>query len=166
MLLHFFLHLFAGRKRNLAGEQARHPARLYLDERNGGADRLNQAGKKESGLFHRDDASVESRRHPLFHREGGGIQEGKGSAIAGRIDDGIALLARAVGEEDFLSVQKLHIGLHADPSMTEIGEQVLAQGRVLPPDGDRKSTRLNSSHVAISYAVFCWNKKRKKEGQA
>src|SRR5690625_5522807 len=25
---------------------------------------------------------------------------------------------------------------------------------------DRKSTRLNSSHVAISYAVFCWNKKK------
>src|SRR5690625_1222128 len=24
---------------------------------------------------------------------------------------------------------------------------------------DRKSTRLNSSHVATSYAVFCWNKK-------
>src|SRR5690625_5336380 len=24
---------------------------------------------------------------------------------------------------------------------------------------DRKSTRLNSSHVAISYAVFCWKKK-------
>src|SRR5690606_40008461 len=25
---------------------------------------------------------------------------------------------------------------------------------------DRKSTRLNSSHVKISYAVFCWEKKR------
>src|SRR5690625_6876643 len=25
---------------------------------------------------------------------------------------------------------------------------------------DRKSTRLNSSHVAISYAVFCFKKKR------
>src|SRR5699024_12224137 len=25
---------------------------------------------------------------------------------------------------------------------------------------DRKSTRLNSSHVSISYAVFCWKKKR------
>src|SRR5690625_6883372 len=29
-------------------------------------------------------------------------------------------------------------------------------------DRDRKSTRLNSSHVAISYAVFCLKKKRKK----
>src|SRR5690606_39731996 len=26
-------------------------------------------------------------------------------------------------------------------------------------DGDRKSTRLNSSHVKISYAVFCLKKK-------
>src|SRR5437870_7322701 len=28
---------------------------------------------------------------------------------------------------------------------------------------DRKSTRLNSSHVAISYAVFCLKKKKKKK---
>src|SRR5207249_11951402 len=27
--------------------------------------------------------------------------------------------------------------------------------------GDRKSTRLNSSHVSISYAVFCLKKKKK-----
>src|SRR5690625_6183551 len=31
---------------------------------------------------------------------------------------------------------------------------------------DRKSTRLNSSHVAISYAVFCLKKKNKKLNQA
>src|SRR5215510_15580407 len=30
-----------------------------------------------------------------------------------------------------------------------------------PREGDRKSTRLNSSHVAISYAVFCLKKKKK-----
>src|SRR4051794_41612685 len=33
-----------------------------------------------------------------------------------------------------------------------------------PPDsceGDRKSTRLNSSHPSISYAVFCLKKKKK-----
>src|SRR5699024_12392507 len=28
--------------------------------------------------------------------------------------------------------------------------------------GDRKSTRLNSSHVSISYAVFCLKKKKQK----
>src|SRR2546422_6195826 len=45
------------------------------------------------------------------------------------------------------------------------------QGRVLPEAGfvredqrpvDRKSTRLNSSHGYISYAVFCLKKKKKK----
>src|SRR5437868_13300077 len=30
-----------------------------------------------------------------------------------------------------------------------------------PRSEDRKSTRLNSSHVSISYAVFCLNKKTK-----
>src|SRR5437870_8084197 len=32
-----------------------------------------------------------------------------------------------------------------------------------PVDRDRKSTRLNSSHVAISYAVFCLKKKKKQK---
>src|SRR5438034_5506318 len=31
-----------------------------------------------------------------------------------------------------------------------------------PPSLDRKSTRLNSSHTVISYAVFCLKKKKKK----
>src|SRR5690242_20816616 len=35
-------------------------------------------------------------------------------------------------------------------------------GIVLIP-GDRKSTRLNSSHMSISYAVFCLKKKKKKK---
>src|SRR2546427_8267444 len=33
---------------------------------------------------------------------------------------------------------------------------------VLLQEGDRKSTRLNSSHSQISYAVFCLKKKKKK----
>src|SRR5437763_12917910 len=32
--------------------------------------------------------------------------------------------------------------------------------------GDRKSTRLNSSHRCISYAVFCLNKKKNKHPQS
>src|SRR5690554_7167420 len=31
---------------------------------------------------------------------------------------------------------------------------------------DRKSTRLNSSHVRISYAVFCLKKKKKKKKES
>src|SRR5258707_9577819 len=31
---------------------------------------------------------------------------------------------------------------------------------------DRKSTRLNSSHANISYAVFCLKKKKRKTGRA
>src|SRR5438874_6882264 len=33
------------------------------------------------------------------------------------------------------------------------------------PRSDRKSTRLNSSHVEISYAVFCLKKKKKKKNK-
>src|SRR5690349_22444825 len=43
-------------------------------------------------------------------------------------------------------------------------------GRLVPLEGvdrleDRKSTRLNSSHVEISYAVFCLKKKKKKQNK-
>src|SRR5690242_21208099 len=33
-------------------------------------------------------------------------------------------------------------------------------GAVVEHDQDRKSTRLNSSHMSISYAVFCLKKKK------
>src|SRR5436305_8421669 len=41
-------------------------------------------------------------------------------------------------------------------------EQHVVLARSAPPS-DRKSTRLNSSHVRISYAVFCLKKKKKKQ---
>src|SRR5947199_5632432 len=41
------------------------------------------------------------------------------------------------------------------------GEQQLERGdRVRHAHRDRKSTRLNSSHLGISYAVFCLKKKK------
>src|SRR5437660_12529629 len=55
----------------------------------------------------------------------------------------------------------------ADPG----NEEKVRHARILPAatfliargvsGQDRKSTRLNSSHVAISYAVFCLKKKKK-----
>src|SRR5436309_10915098 len=46
----------------------------------------------------------------------------------------------------------------------EVRQDVEAQAeaeRSAENEGDRKSTRLNSSHVKISYAVFCLKKKKK-----
>src|SRR5262245_64330619 len=39
------------------------------------------------------------------------------------------------------------------------GEIVIRENGVVEPLIDRKSTRLNSSHLGISYAVFCLKKK-------
>src|SRR5690625_1240553 len=47
--------------------------------------------------------------------------------------------------------------------LTRFGEGFLPSADTVLQDGDlvdRKSTRLNSSHVAISYAVFCLKKKK------
>src|SRR2546426_8034247 len=43
----------------------------------------------------------------------------------------------------------------------EIGERVRDALALVDLTGDRKSTRLNSSHLVISYAVFCLKKKKK-----
>src|SRR5438270_9116615 len=41
--------------------------------------------------------------------------------------------------------------------------QAFASGKQFRQPVDRKSTRLNSSHSQISYAVFCLKKKKKKK---
>src|SRR5690625_6693865 len=43
------------------------------------------------------------------------------------------------------------------PSVQRSGDRI----EIVSAPRDRKSTRLNSSHVAISYAVFCWKKKKR-----
>src|SRR3712207_8580628 len=55
-------------------------------------------------------------------------------------------------EQDEAEVHE-HDGVGEDPIEHE------ASGREASPRPDRKSTRLNSSHANISYAVFCLKKK-------
>src|SRR5699024_12466372 len=58
--------------------------------------------------------------------------------------------------------------LHRDEVLALLGDGVqlvepvghVGGGGAGPQDQDRKSTRLNSSHVSISYAVFCLKKKK------
>src|SRR5438874_10738132 len=47
-------------------------------------------------------------------------------------------------------------------AITIFGDQVPESRDFHIPGEDRKSTRLNSSHVEISYAVFCLKKKKTK----
>src|SRR5689334_24655190 len=55
------------------------------------------------------------------------------------------------------------LGRHQHHGGATVGELAGVTGGdelALAHDGDRKSTRLNSSHSSISYAVFCLKKKK------
>src|SRR5207253_9843618 len=52
---------------------------------------------------------------------------------------------------------KVHLHERRSGARVRVARTSLGHG-----DGDRKSIRLNSSHVAISYAVFCLKKKKVK----
>src|SRR5437660_4357934 len=74
-------------------------------------------------------------RHRLFR-----------AAVA--VDGGQAVQGANRPEVAAVGVEPVHLGvLEAGRLMAELQRK------------DRKSTRLNSSHVAISYAVFCLKKK-------
>src|SRR2546427_3075490 len=70
-------------------------------------------------------------------------------------------------------VERYLIHVSTDKPIYRSGERLYVRGVLLRADGhtpittalsetDRKSTRLNSSHSQISYAVFCLKKKKKK----
>src|SRR5690625_637429 len=105
--------------------------------------RLRQA-EAERQLIHRARQFAAERVHELAQVH---VQPGERVVSQGRT---------AAGKERRRSRQRLR----------PVSQQVQAarRGRVTGParqgKQDRKSTRLNSSHVAISYAVFCLKKKK------
>src|SRR5690625_6816343 len=56
-------------------------------------------------------------------------------------------------------IKRLYLGMDLKKSLN-IGSVSNPDALQWFVDQDRKSTRLNSSHVAISYAVFCLKKKK------
>src|SRR2546422_7753924 len=56
----------------------------------------------------------------------------------------------------------LHARVRGPPAALRLVQRARRRGGIFQ---DRKSTRLNSSHGYISYAVFCLKKKKKKEEQ-
>src|SRR3712207_7547284 len=84
-----------------------------------------------------------------------------GPAFQGTIKSAVAfgaLLSQGIGDT-------IRVSLSAPPAEeVKVGNQILEslnlRQRGLEIVRDRKSTRLNSSHANISYAVFCLKKKK------
>src|SRR5438067_10448077 len=76
-------------------------------------------------------------------------------------------LFRSAASRDAVVSRRSHREEATGDDARRAAEQIRGHrgGRQHDRDGksDRKSTRLNSSHVSISYAVFCLKKKKKKK---
>src|SRR5690242_21260969 len=70
---------------------------------------------------------------------------------AGKSTSAPSILRDALGVDEFVN---------ADVIAGTLGLRARTGGHGRP---DRKSTRLNSSHMSISYAVFCLKKKKKNQ---
>src|SRR3712207_6911912 len=69
-------------------------------------------------------------------------------------------LFRSISMADFdAAIERVVAGLQQRRVVSEKEKRILAYHEA---GQDRKSTRLNSSHANISYAVFCLKKKKKK----
>src|SRR5438874_8354910 len=98
-----------------------------------------------------DRVPFRSTRRVVAHRNGEAV--GSGNGLVETVFPkawSVAIAASAVTEQqDFL-----HAGIGGPAEFRDPSVQAVQ---------DRKSTRLNSSHVEISYAVFCLKKKNKDE---
>src|SRR5207248_5191414 len=80
------------------------------------------------------------------------------AVIGGEEDDGVALQAQRRQPGEDAAHRIVDHGNHAVAERDRLPRLALAAGeerRRGGEPGDRKSTRLNSSHRTISYAVFC-----------
>src|SRR5690625_1567086 len=81
------------------------------------------------------------------------------SASSAVAEDGVALFESYPSE---LEVEPLNEASRIEAADGSLLATFYTENRIMVPlDEDRKSTRLNSSHVAISYAVFCLKKKKR-----
>src|SRR3712207_6929605 len=69
-------------------------------------------------------------------------------------------LFRSVGTRTHIQLEQATSGT-IRLKLLKISALLFGSGPLLGSGADRKSTRLNSSHANISYAVFCLKKKKK-----
>src|ERR1039458_10678495 len=99
-----------------------------------------------------------------------------GSALLRIADEAAVPAGHALAVDRVEFSRRIADAVAAEPRIRVIREEVTQLGQSSPSDEltilatgpltsdalrDRKSTRLNSSHLGISYAVFCLKKKKK-----
>src|SRR6185312_7330250 len=94
------------------------------------------------------------------------VEELVAGAVAAQAQDADAFRISILGEVplirgDAVQLERALANLLENAARYSAPEPVLVRVRRM---GDRKSTRLNSSHDQISYAVFCLKKKKKTHG--
>src|SRR5947207_9136579 len=116
-----------------------------------------------------DDIPDLSRRTAVVTGANGGLGLETSRALA-RAGAHVVMAARnqekaAMAEDDILcdapgaSLEVVALDLGSQDSVRAAAERILAMHPAIDIL-DRKSTRLNSSHTVISYAVFCLKKKK------
>src|SRR5205814_2233937 len=103
------------------------------------------------------DYTMAGRKVELFVGDSGGVPAQSRTKLQELVErDKIQIMigpldtASALASDDYIrSQQLLTLSVAAAEDMTQ-----------RKPNPDRKSTRLNSSHLGISYAVFCLKKKK------
>src|SRR2546426_10432271 len=126
----------------------------------------SQARPREHGL--RDHGAAQEL-HEEHDREGDDGQEGVLQAVLPEHD--LVVQPLESRELDVVRPEHLQHGRARQPHdgggrevpERERGEDQVQRPAAAPDPPDRKSTRLNSSHLVISYAVFCLKKKKKKK---
>src|SRR5690554_7243727 len=99
----------------------------------------------------------------LYERDIITILVSSGSAIAGKeVLGDCSAIDPTTRRQVFSSVGQPRLMRHYYSMFHDFG---MSCAQVLATKRDRKSTRLNSSHVRISYAVFCLKKKKKKQNK-
>src|SRR5262245_35942953 len=131
----------------MKGGRKRHGSRRPRVRLRRKGDKLMFANREDAALQLAARLRERPLRHPLV------LAIPRGGVVLG------AVLARELDADlDVLLARKLRAPDNPELALgavSETGKVYLNSEFLEPPSQDRKSTRLNSSHLGISYAVFC-----------
>src|SRR2546426_5923888 len=136
----------------VASEQHRRAERRLLPPRRSEIER--RLGERRLQVISLD----EERRDQTERRRATDRRQPTGRRQAEARGDKLVVLVVSSQEDAARQVRELLEGADPDRFGVVAAEPQASLGRLAR--GDRKSTRLNSSHLVISYAVFCLKKKK------